>query len=181
MKTYLEDGLIIPIDDTNRYRITRSQWQDKPDGDGYAPQVLLSMVDRGGYDSVPLNVHPHYAKSLRLAVNTLSRELFERFIAVHFPGAVMFWEHGYSQGEHYMCVVLKDSDWLKKMGLGEDWEPTEADGMEMINWARGDVWEVLKETLETWTNSRGETKQVWEVQDYSGPQYATTVEELHLG
>lgn len=180
MQTYLEDDMIIPIDNTMRYRVSTYTYADMPDGDGYAPQVLLSW-DRCGYDSVPLNVHPYYVSSIRRAANELSQEKLERFINIYFPGSRIIHEAGYSQGDIYMCVVLKDSEWLKDMGLGEDWKPTEADGMEMINWARGDVWEVLKETLETWTNSAGETMEVWEVQDSSGPQYATTVEELHLG
>ena len=178
MTTYLEDEMTVATsaDGNTRAIVMADYYGDRPDGDYLVPQVLMSW-SRWGWNCNGLNIDPDTEARISDAAKRLDDTTFIRYVrAMH--GGIVVSDTGYSQGDAYMVALLPTDEWYAVTGTTGI---SESDALDAISWARGDTWQVVIQSLQTWTNAAtGETREEWQVEDYSGTQYATTLEDLDI-
>lgn len=141
----------------NRVRAMEFSGDDKPDGDCYAPQIVLTSDSGYRWNTSELNTDslPFTVERFTEAYNTFRgldhadlRKLSAEARAVRWARAQGATDalhtsvHGHSQGDWGFSFVFSTPEWLEMTGAPG---LSEADHTDLAAWVFGDVYEVYED------------------------------------
>ena len=148
-----------------------SSWSDCPldwDPDNlYVAVIKEPYLNRSniGRDTVPHNVPIDEIRDCAADDNELVEALGRHFARKGYDMDYRHW-HGCSQGDWLDYVIATPS-------TDDNRAPDMARNLEA--WLSGDVYCLTLETLETWHNSRGDSRETWETTDIIGGVYLNDI------